>query len=152
MKFIIELFSSFFYVGYLPIRGTLATIVALPLVEYLSTKNMLFNLVFITMLIICSTIISSLAEEMFNKKDDERIVIDEICGFIVAMLGIKITNFVIIFIGFILFRLFDTSKVGFKKIQNLPSGIGIMFDDIISGIVTNFILRMIILPYITKLL
>jgi len=50
-----------------------------------------------------------------------------------------------IIIGFLLFRLFDVSKLFFvKKLERLPGGIGITMDDVGAGIISNVLLQIMI--------
>lgn len=146
MKFIIEIISTIFFIGYLPAGGTFATIVSLPLVVWVDKQNIIFQIFFVFIFTCFSIFISALAEEkVFQKKDDRRIVIDEMLGFLIAILGIDIKSFSLLFLGFIIFRILDIYKLGIKKIQNLPSGFGIVADDFLCGIITNIILRILLL-------
>ncbi|MFQ3675669.1 MAG: phosphatidylglycerophosphatase A [Endomicrobiia bacterium] len=140
MKFI-ELISTFFFIGYLPAGGTFATLATLPLILLLSKQNFYVQILFIIITFLLGVKVSSLAEKYFNKKDDRRIVIDEVVGFLVAMVGLNVESINIFIIALLLFRFFDITKVGFKKIQKISSGLGIMTDDIIAGLLTNIILR-----------
>lgn len=142
MNFIIKLFSTIFFLGYLPAGGTFASLVAVPIVILLSHQYLTYT-IFLLLTIIFSIPISSQAEKMFFKKDDRRIVIDEFCGFLLAMYGISIEHRLTIFVGFVLYRMLDIIKPGFRSLQKLSGGIGIVIDDLISGIITNIFLRLI---------
>ena len=99
-----------FGVGYSPVApGTLGTLVAIPIYYFLSEiPSPLYEITLIGFIFL-SVWISEKAEIFFGKKDDQRIVIDEIVGFLITMLWIpKTTRFIII--GFILFRFFDILK------------------------------------------
>ena len=53
-------------------------------------------------------------------------------------------SFRFILLGFILFRVFDITKpFNIEKIQKLPSGWGIVGDDIAAGILANIMLHII---------
>ncbi len=86
-------------------------------------------------------LISSAGEEKVTGiKDDPRIVIDEIAGMLIAVMGMEI-NIVIIIAAFLVFRFFDIFKpFPVNKMQNLPGGLGIMADDILAGLITRLIL------------
>ena len=78
--------------------------------------------------------VSGLAEEIYGKKDDQRIVIDEIAGFLLAMLPVAI-NFLNLALAFVLFRVFDIWKpYPLRKFQEFPGGWGVVADDIGAGI------------------
>jgi len=77
---------------------------------------------------------------LFERKDDQRIVIDEIAGYLTGFLFAPYTPFTVT-AGFILFRIFDIYKPGpIRKLEELPSSVGVMADDIMSGICTNVVL------------
>jgi phosphatidylglycerophosphatase A len=83
------------------------------------------------------------AEQIFGVKDAHRIVWDEMCGFLVTMYLVP-EGWRYVVIGFVLFRIFDTFKLPFIKwVQSLPGGWGVMGDDILAGILSNIILRII---------
>lgn len=146
MKIVIELISTVFYIGYLPASGTFATLASLPLIVLYSKLNIFFQIIFLVIFIIFSIFVSSYSEQMFAKKDDRRIVIDEIVGALISVFAIDVDNIKILLIALILFRFFDILKIGMvKKLQNLPSGVGIVCDDILAGVISNIFTRFIIL-------
>lgn len=81
-----------------------------------------------------------------GRRDDPRIVIDEILGFFITMLWIPKTSSSIA-LGFFLFRFFDIVKpLPIRDIERrLKGGYGVIMDDVIAGIYGNLILRLIIL-------
>jgi len=84
-------------------------------------------------------------EKQTGKKDDQRIVIDEFVGMLITFYFVK-PNFAYLIIGFILFRLYDIYKpYPIKKIQNLPSGWGIMLDDILAGVYARIVLHIFVI-------
>ena len=138
------LFSAGFGVGYSPIApGTLGTLLAIPLYFFLS--QIPFPLYELTLLafFFLSTWISEQAQLHWGKKDDQRIVIDEMMGFLVTMLWVPKTTFTII-AGFILFRLFDIIKPPpIRRLENVNGGYGVVLDDVVAGIYGNIILHII---------
>jgi phosphatidylglycerophosphatase A len=81
------------------------------------------------------------AERMFGAKDHSTIVIDEIAGFLVAMLLVPGT-WQYITAAFFLFRAFDIVKpFPLRRLEHLPGGLGVMLDDIGAGIYTNVVLQ-----------
>jgi len=92
---------------------------------------------------VISVLFSSAAENIYNKKDDGRIVIDEIAGiwFSIAFLP---KTLITLSLGFLLFRVFDIRKPLFiKRLQKLKGGVGITLDDIAAGVCVNIILQVI---------
>ncbi|MDD5772825.1 MAG: phosphatidylglycerophosphatase A [bacterium] len=142
-KKLVKFFASFF-VGYSPVApGTLGTLIGIPLYFILSLKGPKIYIIFTTLFIILGIEISSLAETIFDEHDSPKIIIDEIAGFLITMLFIPL-NIKFIFFGFTLFRIFDIWKpFPISYLQKFPGGTGIMADDILAGIYSNFILQII---------
>lgn len=59
--------------------------------------------------------------------------------------------FIVIIIGFILFRFFDGIKPFYiDKVQEIKGGLGVMLDDVLAGIYSNIILIIIVNIYNTR--
>ncbi len=77
-------------------------------------------------------------------KDPGKVVIDEVVGQGVALLLVP-HQILYYGIAFILFRIFDIWKpVPVKQLEHLPSGWGIMADDVMAGIYANVIIQFIL--------
>ena len=78
--------------------------------------------------------------------DAHPIVIDEVAGMLVAVLGVNhASGSPLLFLGaaFLLFRFFDIVKpTPIRQIQELPGGWGIVADDVLAGVATNLVLRL----------
>jgi len=132
-----------FGVGYSPIApGTLGTLIALPLHYFLSEiSSPLYEITLIGFFFL-SVWISENAEIFFGKKDDQRIVIDEMMGFLITMLWVpKTTRFILI--GFFLFRFFDILKpFPIRRLEKkFKGGFGVVLDDVMAGVYGNIILH-----------
>ena len=143
-NFLIKTISSFFYVGYLPLApGTFASMAALGIIWLLKGKPILY-LLFTTLITILGFALSRQAELVFRKKDDEKIVLDEIAGMSLSLLFLPV-NTVTLFLAFILFRGFDAFKIyPADKLQHLSGSKGVMLDDIVAGIYTNLALQFVL--------
>jgi phosphatidylglycerophosphatase A len=145
MSHFVLLLATGFGVGFSPIApGTMGTLVAIPVYLLLSQIPFpLYELTLVTFFFFSSWI-SENAEKHFGKKDDQRIVIDEVMGFLVTMLWVPKTIFFVIF-GFFLFRFFDILKP--FPIRHLErrwkGGYGVVFDDVLAGIYANIVLQVI---------
>jgi len=133
--------STFFYTGYLPfICGTFGSLAGL-LLYYLIKDN---TAVFIIGTVICITIglcVSGEAEKILDKKDSQHIVIDEVSGMLVSLIGVPY-DIKLVVMAFIFFRLLDTFKpYPAGKLQELKGSLGVMSDDIIAGLYTNIIIH-----------
>jgi phosphatidylglycerophosphatase A len=72
-----------------------------------------------------------------ESSDPQWIVIDEWAGLFVALAGLTPSNWTTAFVAFILFRVFDASKVGpVAWAEQLPGAYGVMADDLVAGILT----------------
>lgn len=106
-------------------------------------------------LILVSLVISALGiwagnrgESIFGEKDAQRIVVDEVAGQLISftliapLLVAEISKpTVVMIVGFLLFRAFDIWKpYPIKQLQDLPAGLGVMFDDIVAGIYAAVVL------------
>jgi phosphatidylglycerophosphatase A len=97
-----------------------------------------------TFMIIAFGIWSGNVVEPLWGKDHNRVVIDEVAGMCISLLWIPATPLNIL-IGLILFRFFDILKPLFiRKLEALPGGWGVMFDDVLAGIYANIILQIFI--------
>ena len=78
-------------------------------------------------------------------KDNRQIVIDEVLGMTVSMLGIPVSPLHVL-IAFVLFRYFDIAKPLFiRNTEQLPRGWGVMGDDLLAGIYANLCLRLLMI-------
>jgi phosphatidylglycerophosphatase A len=146
MRHFILLLATGFWVGYSPIApGTLGTLLAIPIYFFLSEMSFpLYELTLFTFFFLSSWI-SERAENYFGKKDDSRIVIDEMMGFFITMLWVTKTPFFIL-VGFILFRFFDILKpFPIRRLEKVRGGFGVVLDDVMAGIFANVILRFIMI-------
>ncbi len=91
---------------------------------------------------------SNRGEKIFGEKDAQRIVVDEVAGQLISftliapllIAELSKPTFVII-LGFLLFRAFDIWKpYPINQLQDLPAGLGVMFDDIVAGIYAAVVL------------
>jgi phosphatidylglycerophosphatase A len=143
MRKIIKFTTSFFYLGHSPIMpGTLGSLAGLLI--YFVVKDKLpiytFSVVFLFAL---GILFSSEAEKIYKRKDAQMIVIDEACGMMLSLFLVPYNVWIMI-LGFVLFRVFDILKPPpARAIEKFSGSFGVMFDDIIAAIYTNFILQIV---------
>ena len=145
MKHFISLLATGFGVGYSPVApGTLGTLIAILIYYFLSEiPSPLYEITLIGFFFL-SVWVSENAERLFGKKDDQRIVIDEIIGFLITMLWVpKTIRFVMI--GFFLFRFFDILKpFPIRRLEKrFKGGFGVVLDDVAAGVYANVVLQII---------
>lgn len=81
------------------------------------------------------------AETLLGMKDPGRVVIDEVAGQMVTLLFLPIRPLTLL-AGFLLFRILDVVKPWpANRLESLPSGSGIMADDLMAGVYANVVLR-----------
>ena len=143
-KFLVKTLSTFFGLGLLPAApGTWGTLGAFVLWIFFFRHMDLKAFVLLTMaILLIGTYVSDIAEKkVFKKHDSPHIVIDEVCGYCVSMIGVSSCIYWGL-AGFILFRIFDIWKpYPVNKSQNLPGGMGVMVDDVLAGIYVAIILN-----------
>ncbi len=80
--------------------------------------------------------ICGMAEDVYGKKDDGRIVADEYLIFPICMLGLPWASHLwLLGVGFVVNRLLDIVKPPpARQAQDLVGGVGIVMDDVISSL------------------
>ncbi|MFH1857043.1 MAG: phosphatidylglycerophosphatase A [Candidatus Omnitrophota bacterium] len=143
MKNLTKLIVTVFYLGFIPFMpGTIASLAALLIFYFLKTHT-----VFIFFLTVISGLLGFLfcgkAEKIFKKKDAKFIVIDEFFAMSAVLMLIKPRGFVLL-LSFILFRIFDITKLWpIKKIERYSGSRGVMLDDCLAALYTLIITRAI---------
>lgn len=133
------------YSGRIPFApGSFGSMVGIPLV-YLLARLPLAMAVIATILFIAGAIwVAGEGEKALNAHDPGCIVIDEIAGMCVAMLGLPFTP-VYLVSGFVVFRILDIVKPppARQVDRGLNGGLGIVMDDVIAGLMTNILLHLL---------
>ena len=132
-----------FYIGNIPFApGTFGTLIGLPLCFMLGRIALASAIICALIFILLAVWIADKAEKILKKDDPGCIVIDEIAGMMVALIGLPF-NLATAVIGFILFRALDIIKpVPIKNLdKRIPGGLGVVADDVAAGIIANLILR-----------
>ncbi len=76
-------------------------------------------------------------------KDPQCVVIDEFAGYFLTLAGHG-NSTASIFLAFVAFRLFDITKIPpIKRLEKLPSGWGIMADDMFAGVYASMLLYLL---------
>ena len=125
--------------------GTAGTVCAIPI--YLLFSPLAWPLYLITALAFTflAIYVSQEAETLYKEKDSQRIVIDEIAGYLWTMFLIAPTVLHVA-LGFAFFRFFDIVKVFpadyFQR--KLPGGYGVVADDVAAGVYGNIMLLIVI--------
>jgi phosphatidylglycerophosphatase A len=136
--------ATFFGCGHFPVGpGTAGSLVALVLLALgyrfgLTRAALLFLLV---LLIPLGVWAATKTARSLGAKDPGMVVIDEVLGQWLTLLGAPVWNWKSFTGAFLLFRLFDIWKPQPVRVaEALPSGIGIVADDLVAGVYAALIL------------
>ena len=153
---VVKNLATVFGLGEMPVApGTFGTLGGIPiyvglvLLKKIFPNNMIYNsfyFMFLMTFFAISVYICDIAErEIFKEKDPQKVVIDEVLGFLTTLflinpVGIFQTIMAII-IGFVIFRFFDITKIGpIYKSQFFGNGVGVVLDDFLAGVIWNFLM------------
>ena len=153
---VVKNLATVFGLGEMPVApGTFGTLGGIPiyvglvLLKKIFPNNMIYNsfyFMFLMTFFAISVYICGIAErEIFKEKDPQKVVIDEVLGFLTTLflinpVGIFQTIMAII-IGFVIFRFFDITKIGpIYKSQFFGNGVGVVLDDFLAGVIGNFLM------------
>jgi phosphatidylglycerophosphatase A len=90
------------------------------------------------------------AERILGRKDDRRIVIDEVGGQLVALMPLLVVgssrSWSALVTGFVLFRCFDIWKPGPVRWaeRRFAGGVGVMVDDLVAGLLSAVVLGAVV--------
>ncbi len=134
--------------GYFPrMPGTIGTLVAIPFslaLNRIAVSNFPLALLIVVGSVLCAIWLSTKGAAILKQKDPQFIVIDEIVGFLVANFFAP-PRLTALLWTFLLFRLFDIIKVyPTHSLEKLPGGAGIVLDDVMAGLYTLIILRLLL--------
>ena len=140
---IAKIINTVFGIGFLPLMpGTYASAAGCAL-YFLMRDHALLQLAVAAITTSTGFAAAGRAEALFKKKDPKEVVIDELCGMLIAYLYLPYSLSTLV-LGFFIFRAMDILKVfPANRLERLPGSLGIMLDDISAGIMTNIILRVI---------
>lgn len=136
-------FATGGYIGRIPIApGTFGSLIGIPIAYAFSLMGTPTAFSAVVLITVAAVWIAHLAEKQLKQKDPGCIVIDEIAGMCVALVGIPF-SWVAGLAGFFIFRVFDVLKPPpIRQLdRHLSGGWGIVLDDVAAGAMTNIILR-----------
>ena len=147
MKSFPGILATVFGIGLVPLApGTAASAVAA--VAYrLALHGLPWPLyaLMIVVLFAIGGVVSGLYAAELGLPDPSRIVIDEVCGQLLALAFLP-SGWLAIGLSFALFRFFDIIKPGpIRRLERLPGGWGIMADDLGAGLAAAVLARLVLL-------
>jgi phosphatidylglycerophosphatase A len=121
--------------------GTFGTIPGLFLCFLLSKTGLYAATLCTILLIVFATWVAENAEAILKEKDPESVVIDEIAGIAVTLLGHPFTIPYVV-AGFFIFRFFDILKpfpIRYLE-REIKGGAGVVLDDVLAGCAGSIVL------------
>lgn len=127
-------------IGRVPLApGTLASAAAAA-VWYLIVPALWVQGLVCGVVIVTGVLAAGRAAKHLGDPDPAEVVIDEVAGMWLALLGCPRTLPVLV-VAFLVFRGLDILKCfPMKQLERLPGGLGIMLDDVAAGLITRLIL------------
>jgi phosphatidylglycerophosphatase A len=124
--------------------GTFGTLAAVPLFLLMSFLSPLPYAILVLIICLSGIYICGKAAEDLGVHDHGAIVWDEFAGFFITMFMVPV-SWQSVIVGFVLFRIFDIVKPWPISIadKKLTGGFGIMFDDVLAGIVALALMHII---------
>lgn len=133
--------------GYSPIvPGTAGSLAALLPCGLLSLMPISASVMVLMAFIVLAVWAAELSERIVGEKDPGCIVIDEIAGMMITLIGIHFT-WQSALAGFLIFRIMDIFKpfpIRYLE-RTIPGGAGIVMDDVAAGIGAHIVLRLLLL-------
>lgn len=144
INFFEKFIGSGFYTGYSPIAsGTVGSIVAV-LIYLIPGFEQLFIIIPAIIIFLVYGIYLGNKFEVEYGKDPAQCTVDEIVGTWISLLALPKT-FGIIVVAFLIWRILDIIKPPpARGLEKLKGGLGIMIDDVVSGIYTLIIMHLIV--------
>ena len=136
--------GSGFYTGFFPFAsGTVGSLAAI-IIYLIPGFEQLFIIIPFTLIFLLYGIFVGTKFEAQYGKDPSECTVDEIVGTWISLIALP-KSVLIIVITFIIWRLLDIIKPPpARKLEKLKGGLGIMTDDIISGLYTLLIMHVVV--------
>ncbi len=128
--------------------GTVGSLVGAIVFLWLGRLSWTFQILFILTLVVLGLWASKVMELETGREDDQRIVIDEVIGMWITVCSFP-PSLVWLAIGFVVFRFLDVTKpfpANWVEVR-WRGARGVIFDDIVSGIYGQVLLRAIYRVY-----
>ncbi len=151
MQFLITFLGSFFYTGFFPFAPATFASLVFCVIYLIPGGEVVANPLVFAVTLLASVPIATQMELKYGK-DSGHIVIDEVVGMQVVLIGASPSLSGVI-LGFLLFRVFDIVKpFPVRRSQDLPRGYGVVCDDLLAGLYVRLLLVILslIAPWIGR--
>lgn len=146
------LLGTLFGVGNLPkAPGTWGSLVTLPFIYLVFWLSPQFGVLILFIGTVLLSLWTSDATADIYGEDPAQFVMDEAAGQTLVFIATPFLfttgpDLFLLLTGFLLFRFFDVKKpLGINKLQDLPGKYGILADDLLAGIYSIILLKMIVI-------
>jgi phosphatidylglycerophosphatase A len=132
--------------GYSPIApGTCGTAVTIPLAWALADVPIWAFIGAAVVITFIGVLAAHYADRAWGTHDAQRIVIDEVAGYLVTMIPVDKHHWGTLLTGFVVFRFFDIVKPPPVRWldENLPGGWGVVFDDVAAGVMGAIVMAVL---------
>jgi len=131
-----KLVATAFGAGYAPrAPGTCGTAVAVPLAWALASLSVWQYGLVAAGVTLLGVACAQRADRAWGTEDNQRIVIDEVAGYLVTVLPVDRSGWAPLLAGFVVFRALDITKPPPIRWldEHLPGGWGVVLDDVAAG-------------------
>ena len=147
MRHAITFLATGAYVGYLPVApGTFGSLLGVPLLCLLARARLSVpaTIALLAVVSLASMAVCDRAGVAFADPDSGKIVLDEICGMLVAGAWIVPTTLSLALV-FVAFRVFDVVKPFPARWldRHVRNGLGVVGDDLVAGLYANLLVRVL---------
>ena len=147
MKQLTALIVTLFVGRFSRFPGTLGSLLGALIWWSLSPQAFIKQLILIAGAMVCGWIAVYFYEKWNHCHDPKEVVIDELIGVWITLVGVPAQVSVFIF-GFLLFRVFDIWKpfpIGWVD-RKVPGAFGTLLDDVLAGLFASGFLNLLLIP------
>lgn len=149
-RFLFIVFFSFFGVGFFPFgQGTLASFLVclIYLLFRFLFQSYPFEFFSLLVVMVTSFALAPRISVIWKERDPSCVVIDEVVGMMLSLLFLP-KNSTVILVAFVVFRFLDISKFPpINVFDKIKSPYGVVLDDVVAGIITNVLIRVLMLRF-----
>jgi len=144
INFFEKFIGSGFYTGYFPVAsGTVGSLAALVIYLIPGFEQLFVIIPAIIIFMVYGIFVGTKFEVQYGK-DPAECTVDEVVGTWISLIALPKTLWIIV-AAFFLWRILDIIKPApARNLEKLKGGLGIMIDDVVSGIYTLIIMHLVV--------
>ena len=132
--------------GYSPVApGTCGTLVGIPIAFACRSLDTCLFVALVVLISVIGAAAAHVADRSWQTHDSQRIVIDEVAGYLLTVAFVDRGNPWVLLVGFVVFRALDIAKPPPIRWfdRHVHGGIGVMLDDIVAGAIGAVIVYLV---------